>query len=53
MVTCDRCGRVHPQGTPPLTWSAAVEQGRSKLFCEECTRTHLRAMEAKLDSEWW
>ena len=53
MVTCDHCGHVDPRGTPPLTWSSAREHGVRKLFCEECSRAHLRAMEAKLDSEWW
>lgn len=37
----------------PLTWTVAVENGRRRRFCDECSRRHLRAMEAKLDSEWW
>jgi len=58
MVTCDFCGRSEP-GTgedgaqPPLTWSTAVENGRTRVFCDTCSRDHLRAMESKLDSEWW
>lgn len=52
-VTCDLCGRAAPDDTVPLTWSTSVERGRTKRFCEECSRTHLRAMESKLDSEWW
>ena len=31
----------------------AVENGRARSFCEKCSREHLRAMESKLDSEWW
>ncbi len=53
MVTCAFCGQVSAEQHPPLTWSLAVEQGRTKLFCESCSREHLRAMESKLDSEWW
>jgi hypothetical protein len=30
-----------------------VENGRRKLFCERCSREHLRAIEGKLDSEFW
>ncbi|WP_169741795.1 hypothetical protein [Nocardioides aequoreus] len=53
MVTCDFCGAVEPGETPPLTWTTAVESGRPRLFCATCSREHLRAMEGKLDSEWW
>jgi len=53
MVTCDHCGRTHEGATPPLTWSTAVERGVRKVFCDTCSREHLRAMEGKLDSEWW
>ena len=51
-VTCDFCGLTRdPSAT--LTWSVAVENGRRKRFCDNCSRTHLRAMEGKLDSEFW
>ena len=52
---CDFCGASAPGGAtePPLTWSTAVENGRSRVFCETCSREHLRAIEGKLDSEWW
>jgi hypothetical protein len=30
-----------------------MERGVRKTFCEDCSREHLRAMEGKLDSEWW
>lgn len=52
-VTCSFCGTTDPAEDPPLTWTLAVENGRSKLFCERCSREHLRAIESKLDSEWW
>ena len=53
VVTCAFCDEVSPEQHPPLTWSLAVEQGRTKLFCEGCSRDNLRAMESKLDSDWW
>jgi len=36
-----------------LTWTTAVENGRHRTFCDACSRDNLRAMEGKLDSEWW
>lgn len=52
MATCDFCSCV-VEGERPLTWTTAVENGRERVFCDRCTREHLRAMESKLDSEWW
>lgn len=52
-VTCDFCGRPAPDGGVPLTWSTAVEGGRLRRYCDTCSREHLRAMEGKLDSEYW
>jgi hypothetical protein len=53
MKTCDLCGQEEPDDAKTLTWSTAVEHGRTKTYCESCSREHLRAMEGKLDSEWW
>lgn len=60
MRTCDFCGRQEgvDDGSPAgglaaLAWTTAVENGRRRTFCPECSREHLRAMESKLDSEWW
>ena len=55
VVTCSFCGTVveSPSGTPPLTWVSSIENGKSRWYCDDCSRTHLRAMESKLDSEWW
>jgi len=50
--TCDFCGR-QAEDELPLTWTTAVENGRKRVFCDTCSREHLRAMESKLDSEWW
>jgi hypothetical protein len=53
MATCDFCGRTADDGAATLTWTTAVENGRQKTFCDRCSREHLRAMEGKLDSEYW
>jgi hypothetical protein len=53
MRTCDFCGRQEADDAATLTWSTAVENGRSRTYCEGCSREHLRAMEGKLDSEYW
>ncbi len=59
-ATCDFCGTTAPDDgpggdaeAPPLTWTTAVENGRQRVFCDRCSREHLRAMEGKLDSAWW
>jgi hypothetical protein len=36
----------------PLTWVTSVENGHERVYCDRCAREHLRAIEAKLDSEW-
>ncbi len=53
MITCDFCGRTAEEGAETLTWTTAVEQGRQRRYCAECSRQHLRSMEGKLDSEHW
>jgi hypothetical protein len=53
VTTCDHCGRTEPDGASTLTWTVAVENGRRRTYCEECSRANLRAMEGKLDSEYW
>ena len=53
MVSCSFCGTTVEADEPPITWTSAVELGRLKWFCDSCSREHLRAMESKLDSEWW
>jgi hypothetical protein len=52
-LTCDFCGAPAPGDEPPLTWTSAVEAGRTRYFCERCSRENLRAIEGKLDSEFW
>lgn len=53
VVTCDLCGRQETDPVRALAWTTAVERGVRKTFCLECSRDNLRAMEGKLDSEWW
>jgi len=50
-VTCALCGASAP--SLPLGWSTSVERGRRVVHCERCSRENVRAMESKLDPEWW
>ena len=50
--TCDFCGR-QAEDAETLTWTVSVENGRRRTYCDDCSRDHLRAIEGKLDSEWW
>lgn len=52
-ATCDFCGRQEGDPVQTLAWTVSVENGRRRRYCDECSRTHLRAMEGKLDSEFW
>ena len=51
-VTCTLCGR-RAEGTALLTWSSARGPRGTTWTCTDCTRRHLRALEAKLDEEHW
>ncbi|MCY7394805.1 MAG: hypothetical protein LH468_01425 [Nocardioides sp.] len=53
MSTCDLCGVSSDDASVLLTWVSALERGARKTYCDACSRAHLRAMEGKLDSEWW
>ncbi|MFJ3900980.1 hypothetical protein [Streptomyces sp. NPDC090025] len=50
-LVCARCGK--PTQELPLTWTCSVENGTRHYFCDDCARTHLRAIEGRLDSAWW
>lgn len=52
VMTCDFCGR-QAEDEQALTWTTSVERGRTRRYCETCSREHLRSIEAKLESEWW
>ncbi len=53
VITCSFCGTTVESDTAPITWTSAVENGKQRWFCDDCSRRNLRAMESKLDSEWW
>ncbi|GAW49565.1 putative uncharacterized protein [Nocardioides sp. PD653] len=53
MLTCSFCGRQEADVASTLTWTTSVEKGRKNVYCDDCSRTHLRAMEGKLDTEFW
>ncbi|MFI6104369.1 hypothetical protein ACIRD2_10315 [Streptomyces sp. NPDC093595] len=50
-VVCSRCGKT--ADNLPVTWTCSVENGSRHYFCDDCARTHLRAIESRLDSAWW
>lgn len=37
----------------PLTWTSSVERGRQLYYCEQCSRENVRAIEGRLDAEWF
>ncbi|MEU5767081.1 hypothetical protein ABZ782_14265 [Streptomyces asoensis] len=49
---CARCG-ARADEPPPLTWTWSVEDGVRLHYCGTCSREHLRAIEGRLDSQWW
>jgi hypothetical protein len=51
--TCDLCGATAADAAVPLGWATSVERGRTRLYCERCAREHLRAIEGRLDRDWW
>jgi len=53
MPTCDCCGRQEQDESATLTWTTSVENDRRRVYCDVCSRVHLRAMEGKLDRQFW
>jgi len=53
VTACAWCGSVAPEPQPPLTWTYSVESGRALWYCDRCGRDHLRAIEGKLDAEYF
>ena len=53
--TCARCGASEPavEGGLPAGWSLATSEGGVDRLCADCTRSNVRAIEARLDEEWW
>lgn len=55
-MTCGTCGRTasgEALEQARVRWTFGTERGRVVWTCEECSRRHARAIEGKLDSEWW
>jgi transcription elongation factor Elf1 len=55
-VSCQICGRradAAVDGDPPLTWVLDRQGEHTRWTCPRCAAEHLRAMEAKLEPEWW
>ncbi|GHH90238.1 hypothetical protein [Streptomyces capillispiralis] len=50
-LVCARCG-TRAEGPKP-TWTLSVEDGVRRHYCERCSRDHLRAIEGRLDPQWW
>jgi hypothetical protein len=53
VLICSFCGRQEADEAKTLTWTTSVEKGRRNTYCDDCSRTYLRAMEGKLDTEFW
>ena len=54
MAHCSRCGAPGEEdGGVPLGWSQSTGPRGVVHLCAECTRRHVRDIEAKLDEEWW
>ncbi|MBV1935742.1 hypothetical protein [Streptomyces sp. BV286] len=50
-LTCAHCGAT--SADPQPTWTCSMENGTRRYFCDTCARTNLRAIEGRLDSDWW
>ena len=50
-VSCTLCGATADER--PLTWTMSVERGEPRFYCERCSRDNVRAMEGRLDADWF
>ena len=57
---CSLCGRIADpvvDGDPPLAWCADLIETRdgphTRWVCVDCTRKHVRSIEAKLEQNYW
>jgi len=50
-VSCAMCGVV--ADGQPLTWTMSLEGGQTRYYCDRCSRDNLRAMEGRLDADWF
>ena len=59
VLVCHVCGAVldadadEQNGMQALHWVSAHEAGRDVRYCPACARDNLRAIEGKLDSEFF
>jgi hypothetical protein len=53
--TCERCGATAPapEDGLPAGWSLVSSDRGVGRLCTDCTRTNVRAIEARLDEDWW
>lgn len=51
--TSGAAAEVGAEDRVPMSWVRSVEHGVTKLYCDRCSREHLRSIEAKLDAEYW
>ncbi len=53
-VACQLCGRTPGSDTDaPLSRMLDIEGERRRWTCPDCARDNVRALEAKLEPEWW
>jgi hypothetical protein len=51
-TSCSICGSTVSE--PPVTWMSEIDARRGRVWvCESCARKNLRAIESKLDQDWW
>jgi len=52
---CARCGATADAAADglPEGWSLATSERGVDRLCATCTRENVRAIEARLDEEWW
>ncbi|MDQ2838467.1 MAG: hypothetical protein M3Y42_16005 [Actinomycetota bacterium] len=54
VVVCQLCGvGLAESGDPLLSWVMDRRDGRTSWTCPRCASSNLRALEAKLEPEWW
>jgi hypothetical protein len=59
VLVCALCGTTldedgdEQSGMQALAWVASNERGRDIRYCPQCARDNLRAIEGKLDAEFW
>ena len=52
---CRTCGtRVEVSDVVALLgWVCSNDVGEARTYCPQCSRDHVRSMEAKIDEEYW